>query len=101
MVDCLVKYGSVLGLLLSIFGAIIIAVVQSRLFKVVRAWLNSLDFTAHPGTPGVMLPGWDKDIGKAVRQNRWLSWLGWILIGVGVTLQICAALPSAFRGHCR
>lgn len=101
MVDFLVKYGSVLGLLLSLIGVIIIAVVQNRLFNVVRAWLNSLDFTARPETPAVMFPGWDKVMEKAVRQNRWLSWIGWILIVVGVTLQLCTALPSAFRGHCR
>ena len=102
MVDCLVKYGSVLGLLLSLFGAIIITDAQSDLFRVVNAWLNSLDFTAHPEAPVAMFTDWDKHMmGKAVRRSRRLSPLGWVLIVAGVALQIFAALLSAFRGHCR
>ena len=102
MVDCIVKYGSVLGLLLSLFGAIIITDAQSDLFRVVNAWLNSLDFTAHPEAPVAMFTDGDKQMmGKAVRRSRWLSLLGWCLIVAGVALQIVAALPSAFRGQCR
>ena len=38
------KYAAVIGLILNVIGAIIIAGAQSRLFTVVNTWLNALDF---------------------------------------------------------
>lgn len=88
----LIEHATVYGLLSSLIGAIIVAFAQHRVFKVVDVWLNSLDFTAetslNPDSPIVRFSGWEKHMERAVRRSRQLSTLGWLLIIIGVALQI-------------
>jgi hypothetical protein len=95
--NCLVQYSAVGGLILNLIGAIVIAVAQSRLATVINGWLLALDFyveTFLAQGPIVRFEGWDKQMERQLPSTQRWSSFGWILIVVGVALQIPAALSK-------
>ena len=86
------NYMNGIGLLAGILGAIIIAIVQGRLFFVIHAWPLSLDFTVenllNPRSPVIRPEGWDEHMKRAVHRNAAFSIVGWFLIVVGFVLQL-------------
>jgi hypothetical protein len=93
----IVQYGVFVGLILNLLGAIVIAAAQSRLFVVINGWLLALDFFIETyleqSSPIIRFEGWDKQMERSVPLTSKLSAFGWILIVIGVALQIPAALP--------
>ncbi len=89
---------TVVGLVFNLIGAVLVAIAQGRLFRVLNVWLMGLAFNVEtllqPEEPIVTI--W-------LGRGRWLklsrkverfSTLGWILIVLGTALQIPATFPK-------
>ena len=79
------------GLILSGLGALLIAAGQEMVASVTDMWLRAHEafLTSFVGGADVnRISGVDDQMDRAVRKNRWLSRIGWLLFVAGIVLQI-------------
>jgi hypothetical protein len=78
------------GLILSGMGAVLIAAGQEMVASVTDMWLRAHQafLTSFGGGGDVhRISGVDDQMDRAVRKNRWLSRIGWLLFVAGIVLQ--------------
>src|SRR5262245_55425175 len=79
------------GLMLSGIGAVLVAAGQEIVTGVTDMWLRAHEafLGSLAGGSGVhRISGIDEQMDRAVRKNRWLSRIGWLLFVAGIVLQI-------------
>jgi hypothetical protein len=79
------------GLILSGIGAVLIAAGQEMVASVTHMWLRAheaflISFVSSEDAHRIS--GVDDQMDRAVRKNRWLSRIGWLLFVAGIVLQI-------------
>lgn len=89
----------VLGLFLTLLGAVILAFSSSQLAKGTQAWLFKLDFTIetllnNTRAPIVQFDDASKIFALIVKRTRCWSIGGWLLLAIGTALQIWGAFKK-------
>jgi len=77
------------GLVLSALGALIVALGQSDIARSVHLWLTALELgkDSRNSRSDIYNVVADKHMKRALKLNKWLAPIGWIIFIVGILMQ--------------